>query len=196
MSDFDLAVRRWREQAMHNAMRRMPPALCSKIGSYMGANVGPKIDPGGDRAVRAVVRLVRPDLEGAAHEAAVHRIWANIGRVFAEFSVLPKLLGRTELVGEDIAREVFSDPRPLIVVYPHLANWEVLGALLCIHPAARDRRKCAIYAPQDDPVRAAIAEQCRAQFPADLIPQGPRIWKQFRERLHEPRGSVFAPVDT
>ena len=51
MSDFDLAVRRWREQAMHNAMRRMPPALCSKIGSYMGANVGPKIDPGGDREI-------------------------------------------------------------------------------------------------------------------------------------------------
>ena len=181
---------------MFQTMRHLPPAWCSAVGRATGAWFGYRIDPWADVNLRNVIDHVRPDLSVRDRMAMVRRAWGNIGRTFAEFAVLPSLEARTELVGEDILTEVFADPRAVAVIYPHLANWEVLGAVISRHPAvAGVRGITAVYATQDDPVRMAIADERRRALAVDLLPQGRRAWKHLHARLAQQYGTIFAPVD-
>ncbi len=184
------------QMAVFNALRFTSPAVCSAIGQRIGAYVGYPLSPSMSANIRSVLRAVRPDLGPAEQEAMVRRAFGNIGRTFTEFAVYQKLRARVRWVGDSICTEVAADPRPFILVYPHLANWEVLAATASTHPAiAGVRRVFAVYAQIDNPVRMAIADKCRRSLPVELLPQGPRVWKQILECLAQPNSVFVAPVD-
>jgi len=76
----------------------------------------------------------------------VDRIYANLGRLFVEMMMIPKLVGRLEEIVRlerfHVVEEVRRQGRGMITVIGHLGNWELIGLAVChaghpLHSLAR-----------------------------------------------------------
>src|SRR5688500_11931344 len=91
--------RAWRERAfysakglmkwaVHEGLRLLPIAVCSRRGA-LGAKTAPLRYPDSDARARRVFKRLRPEAADPAWlDAAMNRLWLNIGRTMAEYSVL------------------------------------------------------------------------------------------------------------
>ena len=94
----------------------------------------------------------------------------------------------------DILDDLIASGRSFILAFVHTGNWEVSGIQLA-RRYAPGRRGLAIYDPPRNPVHAAIVHHQRATMPADLILLSPRVWRNALERLRQPGGVLWMPVD-
>lgn len=185
-----------RDYAIHHALRRLPIDACSALGARLGVSLGRAAHPEADAALRRLLATLRPDLTDA--EAASRTAWRNIGRTFAEVSVMDRILraGRGRIAPTAVADALGPARPPLIVSFVHLGNWEVLGHLLArqIIAAGYERFSCVVMPPKNRAHRRIAAES--RQVPGvELLEMGPAIWRIVAERLAHGRCAVWLAAD-
>jgi KDO2-lipid IV(A) lauroyltransferase len=183
----------------HYALRALPIETCSAVGARLGSTMGRRAHPVADAHARALLTRLRPDLTTPeAREAALVRLWENVGRLFAEYSVIHRLLprGRVTLSDPALLDAVCADDRPLILCFAHLGNWEVLLQQMATHCRLRGRLPLvAVVMQSENPVHAFIAARLRRSLPLKVVPTGPQVWRTVAERLRRPRGTVWLAAD-
>lgn len=187
-----------RDLALHRLMQALPVETCSALGAELGLWLGQRSDRASDTRAKALLRRLQPEATAATIDRQALQLWRNIGRTFAEFSALPRIIAerRVTISAEAMIARIAPDPRPVIVCYAHLGNWEVLGAALSGHPTvAAHRRMTAVIAPPTNPARAAVAARLRGTLPVELLHIGPGVWRAVLTRLRQPYGTLFLAVD-
>lgn len=111
--------------------RLLPPRFASDLGERLGRRYGPSRSPGSTRAAIANLRQIRPDYSEAQLAEAVIAMWGQIGRVQAETTVMERIwdTGAVTMQIGDAVRPAVKTGRPLIFVFPHLGNWELLAIM-------------------------------------------------------------------
>ncbi len=187
-----------RDIALHYALRGLPTEACSALGAHLGGWLGRRGHPVAASRSLTLLRTLRPDLNTVAIETACARLWANIGRTFAEFSVIHRMLpqGRATLSDPALLDGVYADQRPLILCFVHLGNWEVLGRQVVQHPRIYPGRPfVAVVEPPGNRAHAFVAARQRGVLPVELAPMGPRVWHTVAETLRRPGGIAWLAAD-
>jgi Kdo2-lipid IVA lauroyltransferase/acyltransferase len=158
-------------------------SMAARAGAYAALGLLPTelVSALGSRQVRAHVRAHRPDiLAGArtnlrfhfpdADDAALDRMTEafldGVGRMMAEFAVMPRFLGegRLETEGLEAFRQI-AGTRPVLAFGLHTGNWETFGPLFQ-HAGIP---LTSFYMPPDDPFERQVAERSRARFGVRLL---------------------------
>lgn len=185
-----------KDLGLHYAMRALPTETCSDLGARLGLLIGRRGHPVAEARSRAVLAQLRPELaDPAALEAAMTRLWQNVGRSYAEYSVVRRLLAEGRVTPSDPARlpAAGADPRPLILCFLHLGNWEVLGQhMVTLWPG---RAFAAVVMPPANRAHALIARRRRRHLPLDLIEMDRHVWRQATEQLRRPGGVLWLAAD-
>ncbi len=112
--------------------RQLPAERASALGASVAAAIGPHVPY--SRMALANMQLALPGLDAAGRARLLRAMWANLGRLGAEYAHLPRLgdpdAGYVEIHGLEHLRPTIAGARPAIVVGAHLANFEVLNVLL------------------------------------------------------------------
>jgi KDO2-lipid IV(A) lauroyltransferase len=187
-----------RDVALHRLMQAAPVETCSALGAELGVWLGQRSDRASDARAKALLERLQPRAHAAAIEQQASQLWRNIGRTFAEFSVLPRIIAeqRVTIAPEAAIELIAPDPRPVIVCFVHLGNWEALGAALSSHPTViAHRRMSAVIAPPANTARAAIAARLRGTLAVEQLTMGPGVWRVVLNRLRQPFGTVWLAAD-
>jgi KDO2-lipid IV(A) lauroyltransferase len=181
---------------LHLAMSGMPMDMCSATGARLAPLMGKKSHPDQHRKAMRFIASVRPDLaaDPVACEAAVDRLWANVGRTFAEFAVSHRMLraGRVGMDGADRLNDALSSGRPIVAIFPHLGNWELSEMQFGFHAP---HRGAVIVAPPASDAKAQIAHRVRSKAPAELLPISKTVWRKALAKLKQPGGGVMIAID-
>lgn len=184
-----------KDLGLHYAMRALSTDSCSDLGARLGLSIGRRGHPLAEARSRAVLAQLRPELANTtALEAAMTRLWQNVGRTYAEFSVLRRIMreGRVTQSDPALLRADAADPRPLILCFLHLGNWEVLGEQMArLWPG----RITAVVMPPANRAHAFIAHRRRRHLPADLVEMDRHVWRVAAERLRRPGGVLWLAAD-
>ena len=181
-------------------MRALPTGPCSDLGAWCGTALGQRGYPAADSRIRALLAQLRPDLAATPESlaASLRLIWQNIGRTYAEFAAVERIVpeGRAILIDPHRLDEAYADDRPLILCFFHLGNWEVLARQVIIHPSIdRGRPFTAVTMPPSNRAHAFIAARRRSSLPVNLVPMNRRVWHSVTECLRRPRGIVWLAGD-
>jgi Kdo2-lipid IVA lauroyltransferase/acyltransferase len=163
------------KNAAHHGLRLLPIDWCSSVGA-LGAKTAPARYPDSDRRARKVFRRLRAEASDPAWlDAAMKRLWRNIGRTMAEYSVLDRLwdAGRIEVEGVHHFDAAKATGKPRIIIGLHLGNWEVIGPALirCGHPVN------VVYLRPDSEFEHQIVIKVRNRYGVKLVtptPYSPR----------------------
>ncbi len=154
---------------LHHLLKLGTIDSTSYVGAVLGVVAGPRYRFRADRA-RANLLHLRPDLAADA-ERAMLRVWDNIGRVLAEFSVIERIWAspaRVSISGFEHVEAARAAGRPRIFVGVHLGNWELLGPkLIDLGENVLD-----FYEPPPNRFRRAVTEHSRRRYRAHLLPPG------------------------
>lgn len=182
-----------RDLGIFFALRALPADTCSAIGARLGRTLGRGENPNADAAIAHLLATLRPDLPPDTTQA-----WENIGRTFAEVSILPKLLRQNRSAMAPTAlRAIIGHSRPpLIVTFIHLGNWEILGQQIAAQVVAQgyDRPMGVIMQP---PNRAhqIIAARVRRAMQVDLLEMHAGVWRTISTRLAAGNTALWLAAD-
>jgi KDO2-lipid IV(A) lauroyltransferase len=126
----------WRLEALGfdlfiSAVRLVGVDRASDFGGWLGRTFGPM--SGAHKVARRNLKLAFPDKDAAWHEAILSEQWDGLGRSFAEFPLMDKILpstGRVEVVNKERLVEIAENRIPVVFVSGHLSNWEVMPAAI------------------------------------------------------------------
>jgi KDO2-lipid IV(A) lauroyltransferase len=163
------------KSAVHHGLRLLPIDWCSSVGA-LGAKTAPLRYPKSDARARRTFKRLRPEASDPAWlDAAMNRLWRNIGRTMAEYSVLDRLwgAGRIEVEGVEHFNAAKATGKPRIIIGLHLGNWEVIGPALiqCGHPVN------VVYLRPDNAFEHQIVRKVRFRYGVRLVtptPNSPR----------------------
>ena len=186
-----------RDLGIYRVMRSLPVSVVSRIGAALGHNLGRRSHPVAETRVAAAFRHLRSDLalDPIALEAAQTRLWANVGRVYAEFCVLHKIVpeGRATIDKPGILEAVLADGRPVIVPFVHLGNWETIP--IQIVDRAPGRFAGLANPLPSNRVRAQIAAMQRGRLACNVLTIDGSVWRRAVQHLEHPGGILFVTVD-
>ncbi len=104
----------------------LPLDTASAIGGFVGRAIGANL-----AASRKAMRNLQYSLPGrseAEYKAIIRGMWDNLGRTFAEYPHLEKLMNdRVEYIGLEHIKPLVGTKDPAIFFTGHLANWEIAG---------------------------------------------------------------------
>jgi KDO2-lipid IV(A) lauroyltransferase len=155
---------------IHYSLRYLPVDACSALGAFMGA-VGQKRMPEKNELARKAWLRLRPNESGpAAVDAALKRLWRQIGRTLAETSVLDKMWeqGRIVVEGAEHLSALRGAGKRVIVVSVHLANWEAIGRTV----VGLGYTGAGVYEVPENRFEHRIVHDFRERYGAKLVPQG------------------------
>jgi KDO2-lipid IV(A) lauroyltransferase len=177
---------------LHHLMRVGTTESCSAVGAWLGVGLGPRVRGRGLRAQQALARL-RPDLSNAERAALLRRMWANVGRTMAEFSVSRRLWrsDRVAVLGLEHLEAALASGRPRIYICLHLGNWELIGPKLL----SLGEDLMQFFQPPANRFTRGIAEATRRPYRDRLLPPGPASAQRAYRFLKERRGSLVMFVD-
>ena len=181
------------EIAFHYMLRCFPIYICSGIGYMFGRLLGPRHRNVTQRLRNNIIHL-RPDLVSKKQiDSMVARSWGNYGRVMAEFSVFNRICNsnQTQIIGLDHLLSAQASQRPVIIMFLHLGNWEIVGPKL---KAFVNEQVLQIYQMIDDKTKLYIAEKVRRPYAKYLMPNTPNMAKKIYNKLMEGY-TVFMAVD-
>lgn len=117
--------------AMIAFMRLLGLERASNLGGRLLRWLGPKT--GTHRTVIRNLRIAFPGMTEAEREALARDSWEQTGRTFAETGVMDQLTpasGRIDIVGLERLHAIRDSRRPVVFVSGHLANFEVMAAVI------------------------------------------------------------------
>lgn len=126
----------WRAEALGfdlfiGVVRLLGVDAASAFGGWLGRTVGPLT--GAHKVATRNLKLAFPDKDEAWHAAMLKAQWDGLGRTFAEFPLMDKILpstGRVEVVNQQRLFQIAADKVPVVFVSGHLSNWEVMPAAI------------------------------------------------------------------
>lgn len=167
------------------------------MGAALGQILGRRAHPAADTRVAAALRHLRSDLalDPKALEAVQTRLWANVGRVYAEFCVLHKIVpeGRATIDDPSTFDTVLADGRPVIVPFVHLGNWETIT--IQIVDRAPGRLGGLANPLPGNRVRAQVAGMQRGRLGANVMALDGNVWRRAVQHLEQPGGILFVAAD-
>ena len=204
--DYRPRLRRWRRYwlrdpllaalnyPLHHFFRLLPIDLVSAIGGVAGRlNGRSRYGAVRARACRAY-RHLAPDPFADADRAAA-RLFDNLGRMVAEYSVIERLwpAGRLAVAGGEHLVRARGDGRPVIVMGVHLANFELIGpTILGLLPGVN---AAGFYQPPPSRFDHRMLVRARARYGGKLYPPGPAGSRMAHRLLVEEKGVLLAYAD-
>lgn len=165
----------WRAEAAGFALliavlRAMGVERASAFGGWLLKTLGPKT--GTQRTVLRNLRIAFPDMDEAERERLAAEQWDQTGRTFAELTMMDRLTpasGRIEIVGAERLQAIRDSGRPVVFVSGHLANFELMPAVILAAGIP-----CQItYRAANNPYVDAMIRENRARYGVKLFaPKG------------------------
>jgi KDO2-lipid IV(A) lauroyltransferase len=126
----------WRLEALGfdlfiGVVRLLGVDAASAFGGWLGRTVGPL--SGAHKVATRNLKLAFPDKDEAWHAAMLEAQWDGLGRSFAEFPLMDKILpstGRVEVINQERLFQIAAEKVPVVFVSGHLSNWEVMPAAI------------------------------------------------------------------
>ena len=126
----------WRAEALGfdlfiGVVRLLGVDAASAFGGWIGRTIGPM--SGAHTVARRNLKLAFPEKDEAWRAAMLKAQWDGLGRTFAEFPLMDKILpstGRVEVVGQERLFRIAAEQIPVVFVSGHLSNWEVMPAAI------------------------------------------------------------------
>lgn len=165
----------WRAEAAGFALligllRLMGLERASAFGGWLLKTLGPHT--GTHRTVRRNLRIAFPDMDPAERERLAVDQWEQTGRTFAELTMMDRLTpasGRIEIVGGERLDAIRASGKPVVFVSGHLANFELMPAVILAAGIP-----CQItYRAANNPYADAMIRKNRARYGVKLFaPKG------------------------
>lgn len=187
-------------RALVGFLRLLGVELASALGGWLLRTLGPWTST--HRTVMRNLRIAFPDMPAAEREKLAVDQWDGTGRTFAEVAVMDQLTpqgGRVEVVGMERLHALRDGGKPAVLISGHLANFEVMAAVIMAsglpcqvtYRAAnnpyvdalirqnRERYGVRLFAPKGDGTRDLMAGMKRGDSIALLVDQkynqGPEV---------------------
>lgn len=112
-------------------MRLIGLETASNFGGWVLRTLGPRVST--HRVVLRNLRIAFPEMEEAERQRLAVEQWEQTGRTFAETAVMDRLTpasGRIDIVGAERLEAIRASGRPVVFVSGHMANIEIMGAVL------------------------------------------------------------------
>ncbi|MEN5229842.1 lysophospholipid acyltransferase family protein [Brevundimonas naejangsanensis] len=187
-------------QALFGFLRLLGVERASGFGGKLLRTLGPLT--GTHKTVTRNLRIAFPDMdEDERNHLAVDQ-WEQTGRTFAELAVMDRLTpesGRIDLVGMERLHAIRDSGKPVVLISGHLANFEVMAAVImaagvpcqvtyraannpyvdALIRQSRERYGIKLFAPKGDGTRELMAGMKRGESIALLVDQkysqGPEV---------------------
>lgn len=195
----------WRGEALafrglFALLRALGVERASNLGGALLRRLGPHT--GTHRTVRRNLRIAFPEMDAVERERLAVDQWEQTGRTFAELAVMDHLTpegGRVEVVGIERLHAIRDSGRPVVFMSGHLANFEVMAAVImaagvpcqvtyraannpyvdALIRQSRERYGIRLFAPKGDGTRELMAGMKRGDSIALLVDQkynqGPEV---------------------
>ncbi len=111
--------------------RLMGVDAASNFGGWIGRTFGPL--SGAHKVAERNLKLAFPEKDEAWRAQTLVAQWDGLGRSFAEFPLMDRILpstGRVEVVNKERLTEIAEKKIPVVFVSGHLSNWEVMPAAI------------------------------------------------------------------
>lgn len=165
----------WRLEAAGFALliaglRALGVERASAFGGWLLRTLGPKT--GTQRTVMRNLRIAFPEMSDADRERLAADQWDQTGRTFAELTMMDRLTpasGRIEIVGAERLEAIRDSGRPVVFVSGHLANFELMPAVILAAGVP-----CQVtYRATNNPYVDAMIRENRARYGVKLFaPKG------------------------
>jgi KDO2-lipid IV(A) lauroyltransferase len=139
MSDAKISLQQdmaWRLEALGFDLftflfRLLPVDWASAFGGAVLRLLGPL--SGANKVAERNLRLAFPDMSDLERARVMTAQWDGLGRSFAEFSLMDRILpstGRVQVVNVERLHQIAEAALPVVFVSGHLSNWEVMPAAI------------------------------------------------------------------
>ncbi len=195
----------WRLQAaafkgLFGFLRLLGVERASAFGGGLLRTLGPLT--GTHRTVTRNLRIAFPDMDAGERGRLAVDQWEQTGRTFAELAVMDRLTpesGRIDIVGLERLHAIRDSGKPVVLISGHLANFEVMAAVImaagvpcqvtyraannpyvdALIRQSRERYGIKLFAPKGDGTRELMAGMKRGESIALLVDQkysqGPEV---------------------
>jgi len=187
-------------QALFGFLRLLGVERASGLGGWLLRTLGPLT--GTQKTVMRNLRIAFPDMGEVERQALALAQWDQTGRTFAELAVMDHLTpegGRVEVVGMERLHALRDSGKPAVLISGHLANFEVMAAVImaagvpcqvtyraannpyvdALIRQSRERYGIRLFAPKGDGTRELMAGMKRGDSIALLVDQkynqGPEV---------------------
>jgi Kdo2-lipid IVA lauroyltransferase/acyltransferase len=112
-------------------LRLLPVDLASDLGAVLMRWIGPLT--GTNRIVEKNLRIAFPEMSAQERRRIAIAQWGNFGRYCFEMPLMDRLTpasGRVEVIGAERLAEIAAGKEAAVYVSGHLANFEVMAAVL------------------------------------------------------------------
>ena len=181
-------------------LRALGVERASGFGGKLLRTLGPLT--GTHKTVTRNLRIAFPDMDAGERDRLAVAQWEQTGRTFAELAVMDRLTpesGRIDIVGLERLHAVRDSGKPVVLVSGHLANFEVMAAVImaagvpcqvtyraannpyvdALIRQSRERYGIKLFAPKGDGTRELMAGMKRGESIALLVDQkysqGPEV---------------------
>ena len=181
-------------------LRALGVERASGFGGKLLRTLGPLT--GTHKTVTRNLRIAFPDMDAGERDRLAVDQWEQTGRTFAELAVMDRLTpesGRIDIVGLERLHAVRDSGKPVVLVSGHLANFEVMAAVImaagvpcqvtyraannpyvdALIRQSRERYGIKLFAPKGDGTRELMAGMKRGESIALLVDQkysqGPEV---------------------
>ena len=117
-------------------MNALGPDRASNFLGWLMKKLAPLLSQ--NKTVLRNLRLAFPDMSEAARKDIAAAAWESVGRTAGELPHLPKINpyqgDRVEVVGAEYLDEVENAEQGAVFISGHLANWEIMAAVICNRP--------------------------------------------------------------
>ena len=116
--------------AAYGLLRLLPIGVASALGGALFRTIGPLLPV--TRRADGNIAFALPDLGRAQRRKIVTAMWDNLGRVFAEYPHLRRILAdprRVTVEGEEQLALLADNGQAVIGITAHIGNWEVAARL-------------------------------------------------------------------
>ncbi|MBX9909781.1 MAG: hypothetical protein K2Z25_13845 [Beijerinckiaceae bacterium] len=167
--------------ALYHTLRYAPIDLVSDIGSAFVRWSVPRNRPWIIKGARRNLMLRWPDAEPAVIDKAIHGFLDNVGRLMAEFAVLPRLhdAGRISVTERFERGAAIVTQAPTVAILLHTGNWEVCAAAL----HARGLSVADFAIPPETWAQRVIATKVRKQLGIQMLSADARGLLDARREL-------------
>lgn len=134
-----------------------------------------------DANVFANLRALRPSASDSEIETLAAQMWQNIGRTLTEMAVLDRFdLQRSLNIINPERLDQLDRSRPIIFIYPHLGNWELLARYI----VSRGHRLNVIYEFLPNRFQRRLVESARRRSGYELISPDYRGTRQIYKAMN------------
>jgi Kdo2-lipid IVA lauroyltransferase/acyltransferase len=181
------------ELAIHHLSRTLPIDLCSYLGAIV-TNLTRHLYPQSDVRARRLWTALRPqEADPKSVDAAMNRLWRNVGRTMHEYAVLNRLwpAARIKVFDMEHVDRARNRGQPILVATVHLGNWETV----LVAGIASGHHGSGLYEPRENRFEDRVAMKMRARYGARFVAAGANSLRTALRELKSRQGPFIVYVD-